>query len=84
MKVKEHLPEIITILLAVFVVIISFTPVVIPKNIFNPQLMGLPYSLWVGILVTILLVFLTYIATRVHKEAQKARKIEKELKTRKK
>lgn len=77
MRFKKRLPEIITIFLAIFVVIISFTPVVIPKNIYKPQLAGLPYSLWMGIIVTVLLVFLTFIATRVHAEAGEAKRMEK-------
>ena len=30
--------------------ILIFTPLVIPKNEYKPEFIGLPYTLWVGIL----------------------------------
>lgn len=45
---------------------LTFTPLVIPAGRFEPQLGGVPYTLWVSILITILLVLLTYLGTRVH------------------
>lgn len=51
---------------AVLLIIFSFSPLSIPHHVHRPELAGLPYSLWVGILTTIGLVVLTYIATRVH------------------
>ena len=74
MKSKSYIPSVITIFLALLVVIISFTPLVIPSHTYLPQLFGLPYSLWMGILVTGLLVFLTWVATRIHPGARARRK----------
>lgn len=51
---------------ALILVIITFTPQVIPYGIHKPSLLGLPYTLWTGILITVGLVVLTFIATRVH------------------
>lgn len=76
MKIRQIIPSALTILLALLVVVISFTPLVIPRNVFQPQLFGLPYSLWMGILVTVILVFLTWVATRVHPGAKEQRKKE--------
>lgn len=45
---------------------VAFTPLVMPTGRFQPELFGIPYTLWVSILITILLVLLTYIGTRVH------------------
>ncbi|MEQ6119202.1 hypothetical protein [Reichenbachiella sp. MALMAid0571] len=50
----------------ILVSILSFTPLVLPVGIYEPMLFGVPYSLWMGILVAILLVFLTYLGTKVH------------------
>jgi len=72
MKLKKHIYEIITILAAITLIVISFTPAVIPKNIYKPLFISLPYSLWMGILVTLILIVLTYISTRVHKESKRA------------
>ena len=77
MQRKANLKWILTVSAAFLVVIISFTPVVVPKNTYQPQLFGMPYSLWMGLLVTILLVVLTYIATRVHPGGKEAKKKEK-------
>lgn len=44
--------------------IITFTPLVIPYGVYEPQLLGMPRTLWVGILLTILLVIVTYFAGR--------------------
>ena len=73
MKIRETIPSALTIMLALLVVVISFTPLVIPRNVFEPQLFGLPFSLWMGILATVILVCLTWVATRVHPGARKER-----------
>ena len=46
--------------------IITFTPLVIPAGIYRPMLAGMPYTLWLGILVTVLLVVLTFLATQLY------------------
>jgi len=51
---------------AVFLCIITYTPLVIPQGAFKPMLGGIPYSLWTSFIITVLLVVLTYIGTRVH------------------
>ena len=60
--------------LALILIIISFTPLVIPAGIHKPVLWGIPYTLWVGIAVSILLVLLTFIGTRVHPDRENPEK----------
>ena len=56
----------ICVALVVLVSALTFTPLVIPAGVYRPELFGLPYTLWTSILVTVLLVLLTYVGTRVH------------------
>lgn len=45
---------------------VAFTPLVIPSGEIQPLVFGMPRTLWAGILVTGLLVLLTFAATRVY------------------
>jgi hypothetical protein len=56
----------ICIALALLLTIITFTPLVIPVGVYRPTLLGMPYTLWMTILITILYVVLTFIGSRVH------------------
>ncbi|MDF9795882.1 hypothetical protein OKW21_001145 [Catalinimonas alkaloidigena] len=56
----------VLIVCAVLLTIITFSPLVIPQGVIKPELFGMPYTLWISILVTILYVVLTFIGTRVH------------------
>ena len=56
----------ICVALAITFSALTFTPLVIPAGRFQPELFGVPYTLWVSFLLTVLLVLLTYIGTRVH------------------
>ncbi|MEX2512190.1 MAG: hypothetical protein WD398_04735 [Cyclobacteriaceae bacterium] len=51
---------------ALLLCIITFTPLVIPQGVADPKLGGVPYSLWTSFIISVLLVVLTYIGTRVH------------------
>ncbi|MFC4872445.1 hypothetical protein [Negadavirga shengliensis] len=51
---------------AIVLSIITFTPMVTPQGVSSPKLAGIPYSLWTSFIITVLLVVLTYIGTRVH------------------
>ena len=46
--------------------VIVFTPLVIPTGTFRPMVGGVPYTLWVGIIITFALVALTYFATQYY------------------
>lgn len=59
MRIKQR---IITIL-AVTMVIATFTPLVIPYNQIYPKLFGLPFTMWTGFGVSVLFIVLTYLAS---------------------
>lgn len=63
---KQKLYWRITAGVAVILILITFTPLVIAPGKIDPKLFSMPYTLWVSILITILLVVLTYIGGRVH------------------
>jgi hypothetical protein len=46
--------------------VLTFTPLVIPAGVYTPIVLGLPYTLWMGILITVALVLLTFLAGRVY------------------
>ncbi|MDH3709248.1 MAG: hypothetical protein OER04_05150 [Cyclobacteriaceae bacterium] len=48
------------------IVLITFTPLVTPPGIKEPFFMGMPYTLWLGITITLLIVALTWLGTMVH------------------
>ena len=54
---------------ALILVVITFTPLVIPYGIYKPEFLGLPYSLWMSILISLGLVVLTFIASRLYPES---------------
>ena len=53
------------ILLAFSLVVITFTPLILNPGKVNPKLFHLPYTLWISILITVILVILTYLGSRV-------------------
>jgi hypothetical protein len=55
-----------TALIAIMLSILTFTPVIIPKNQYRPELLGMPYTLWTGILMMIAYVLNTFVAIFVH------------------
>lgn len=65
-KKKQKLYWRITAVIAVILILITFTPLVIAPGKIEPKLFSMPYTLWVSILITIILVILTYIGGRVH------------------
>ncbi len=48
------------------IAILTFTPLVTPDNQFEPTLWGIPYTLWVGLLITFILLLITIIGSIVH------------------
>lgn len=45
---------------------ITFTPLIIPENKFYPELFGLPYTLWTGMLLSICLIILVLVGVKAH------------------
>lgn len=58
--------------LAIILIVVTFSPVVIPKNVDDPFLLGIPYTMWMGFLVSILFVVLAYLVSIVNKEERHA------------
>lgn len=52
--------------LAILLMVLTFTPVFIPNGVYEPKLLGMPYTLWSGILLCIAMVVITFVATLVH------------------
>ena len=63
---KQKLYWRITAAFAVALILVTFTPLVIAPGKIEPKLFSMPYTLWVSILITILLVVLTYIGGKIH------------------
>jgi len=62
---KPQLWNLCRIAVAVVTVII-FTPLVIPSGQSEPFLFGMPYTMWMGLVVTFILLALTVLGSFVH------------------
>jgi hypothetical protein len=56
----------ICIIVVILLAALGLSHVVIPPGVFKPSFLGMPYSLWMGVLVTICLIIMTFIGSRVH------------------
>lgn len=54
-KIKKKLPVIFFIV----IIVATFSPLVIPEGVTSPWLLGMPRTLWLGILSSLLIAFLT-------------------------
>lgn len=54
------------VVLVIVLMVAGYTPLMIPKGIYKPMILGIPYSLWTSILFTVALVALTFIGSKVH------------------
>lgn len=52
--------------LVIILTVLVFTPIIIPVNVYKPMLFGIPYSLWTSFLITVALVSITLIGTKIH------------------
>lgn len=52
--------------MVILLIILAYTPLMIPGGVYKPMILGLPYSLWTSFLITVALVVLTYIGSKVH------------------
>lgn len=59
-------------ILAIAIFIASFSPLIIPENESSPYLLGVPYTMWMGLLVSVLYVILAYIASTLNRENKNA------------
>ena len=51
---------------AAIVALLTFTPLITPNGVWKPSFMGMPYTLWMGIIQAFILVGLTWLGTRLH------------------
>ncbi|WP_422079490.1 hypothetical protein [Ulvibacterium sp.] len=58
--------------LAILTFIASFSPLVTPEHVAEPLILGLPYTLWAGLLVSFLFVILAYLVSIINKEENHA------------
>lgn len=56
----------ICVALAIMLTGLTFTPLIIPVGVYQPELFGVPYTLWTSVLITVFLVLLTYLGSHVH------------------
>ena len=63
---KDKIIWLIVKIVIVLITISVFTPLVTPYRDSTPELFGMPYTLWVGMLVYVLLVSLIIIGINVH------------------
>ncbi len=63
---REKRYWIICVILVVGLIILAYTPLMLPNGVYKPTILGLPYSLWTSFLITVALVVLTYIGSKVH------------------
>jgi hypothetical protein len=68
MKTKRTRLLLILDVIALLLVIATFSPIVIPSGEANPYLLGIPYTMWMSFLVSVLFVFLAYLVSTVNKE----------------
>ena len=54
------------VILVLLLIILAYTPLMIPGGVYKPMIFGLPYSLFASFVITVALVVLTYIGSKVH------------------
>jgi CDP-diglyceride synthetase len=58
----------IIIAVVTVLVVITFTPLVLNPGKIHPKFLSLPYTLWTSMLITIILVLLTYLGSRTRND----------------
>ena len=64
MKQKKILRYVV-VGVALVLTVLTYTPVVLHPGKIDPKLLSMPYTLWTSILITVLLVLLTYLVSRL-------------------
>ena len=73
MRNKKRIWTIIRIAIIV-VSILVFTPLVIPKGVYTPELFGMPFTLWVGMVIYFTFLILILVGIAVHSKIFKEEK----------
>jgi hypothetical protein len=50
----------------VLLTVLTFTPLVVPVGEYEPMVLGMPLTLWAGMLIALLMVVLIYVGTQVY------------------
>jgi len=56
----------LTVIIAIALVIMTFTPIITPAGRHTPGLFNFPYTLWTGIIISLGLTLLTLLASIFH------------------
>lgn len=59
-------------MVAVGLVMATFSPLIIPTNESNPSAFGIPFTLWASFLISAVFVVLAYLVSLVNKEQKDA------------
>ena len=59
-------------LVAIGLVVTTFSPLIIPANESNPSWFGIPFTLWASFLISAIFVVLAYLVSLVNKEKKHA------------
>lgn len=59
-------------LIAIGLVIVTFSPLVIPPNESDPSLFAIPFTLWMSFLISVIFVVLAYLVSLINKEKEHA------------
>lgn len=51
--------------MAIGLVVLTFSPVILSPGKIEPKILSLPFTLWTSLLITIVLVLLTYLVSRL-------------------
>lgn len=62
---KKRFLRYVVVGVALGLVILTFTPLILDPGKIEPSLLSLPYTLWTSILITVILVLLTYVVSRL-------------------
>lgn len=60
-------------ILAILSFVVTFSPLVIPHHEINPSFMHIPYTMWMGFVMSIFFVILTYLVSLTNKEENNAK-----------
>jgi len=63
-KRPGNITWLLIVTIALLLVVITFTPLVLSPGRIYPKFLSMPYTLWTSILITIILVVLTYAGSR--------------------
>ena len=65
MRKNRTLLRIGVMVTALALVVVTFTPLILDPGRIQPQFLSMPFTLWTSVLITALLVFLTYVASKL-------------------